>query len=62
MEHSTLDFIIAVLTDDHGISREAYNALWSMYEPQSDNDLYRILQQVDAVDDRFFLPEDFSRI
>lgn len=53
-----LDFIKAVLDDDHGINQDAYQALLKMCEHLNSKELEQIqnlLDRVDCTDSRFYL-------
>lgn len=47
-----------LLNDEHGISRDCYEQLLCLIEvlPVTDSAKRELLRQVDAVDDRFFIP------
>ncbi len=50
-------FVLALLDDDEGISEDAFEKLMSMLSKQGESDLLWFLDvNVNAVDDRFFLP------
>lgn len=48
--------VIALLDDDHGVSSEAYELLKEFMKHYS---IDGVADRVDAVDGRFFLPDDF---
>lgn len=50
-----LKFVTAVLTDENGISEEAFAALYELAEDSSE--IRDLLRKVDATDGRFYLPE-----
>jgi len=56
MEHQLIAFILTVLDDDHGISQDSYNAINCMRGCNVELDA--ILDAVDAIDGRYFLPSD----
>jgi len=56
MDQEFINFIIEVLADDHGISEDGWHTLMRLH---GRNDrLDDIINQVDAIDGRYFLPED----
>lgn len=60
MEHTILQLVKSMLTDEHGVSQETYDALCSLRYVYQDTDLGEslrgIMRKVDATDGRYYLP------
>lgn len=57
-----VEMIESMLSDDHGISEEAYKHLYKlvhsgMFEQNELEKLFEMLDKVEATDGRFYLPE-----
>lgn len=50
-------FVIAVLDDGNGISREAFGHLTEL---NTDGSLNDIMERVESAEERFYLPEDHN--
>lgn len=67
MSEYMYDLFKSLLSDENGISEESYNLMYdyvdmsrSEFQNEEASKLKKMLGQVDAVDGRFYLPEDFT--